>query len=169
MIKRWVSLVSLILSLLLLSGFAWADASCEESIHQLEYKRFLGHNAQCAGNKQDFCVHLETMDLAEYEKLLAKLKKEGDQSIPQHGEMKTIDAFAACGLDFDTLHYRQCQKAYRRENLDFILTYCPGEAWSLARAQCERQPETVSRRYERFCDMFYNGKAPGPGERASEY
>jgi hypothetical protein len=45
---------------------------------------------------------------------------------------------------------------------------CPvrGDAWSPAGVQSERQPETACGRYKQCGDMFYNGKAPGPGESA---
>jgi hypothetical protein len=169
MIRQLIFPASLILSLLLMPGPIWADTTCEEGIQHLDYGRFLAPDAQCAANKQEFCAYLGNMDMTEYAKLLTKVKKETDPSTLENREMKTADAFAACGLDFDAMHYRQCQKAYRREDLNFVIAYCPGEAWSLARAQCERQPDTVSPRYVKFCNLFYSGKAPGPGERPAEY
>ncbi|MDD4881186.1 MAG: hypothetical protein PHX10_06365 [Gallionellaceae bacterium] len=58
---------------------------------------------------------------------------------------------------------RQCHLAYRQENLPYILEHCPEEAWALARAQCERNSDSVSSRYAEFCHRFYTGTAPTYG------
>lgn len=76
---------------------------------------------------------------------------------------RAAETLGACGLDYQALRYRQCQQAFRRENLDFVLRYCPEEAWSLARAQCERQADTVTSRYAEFCRLFHTGTAPTYG------
>ncbi|MDR3393700.1 MAG: hypothetical protein P4L70_01730 [Parasulfuritortus sp.] len=55
---------------------------------------------------------------------------------------------------------RQCQEAYHRQDLGFVLQNCPEEAWALARAQCERSDETISERYAAFCRAFKSGQAP---------
>jgi hypothetical protein len=73
---------------------------------------------------------------------------------PQQGGGVNTDRLAACGLDFDTLRQRQCNKAYNQQNLEFLLRYCRYEAWSLARAQCERGLDTISPRYLEFCRAF---------------
>jgi len=64
------------------------------------------------------------------------------------------DRIAACGLDYDTLRQRQCNRAYNQQNLEFLLGYCRFEAWSLARAQCERGLDTISPGYREFCRAF---------------
>jgi hypothetical protein len=159
-VKRLTISGRLLIVVLSFSGSAWADVSCEQAVLQLDYTRFLGIDAQCVGHKKDFCNHLANMNPGEFEKLSIRLKADGKMNAPE--------VFAACGLDFNTIHYRQCQKAFRQENLDFVLDHCPGEAWALARAQCERRPETVSNRYEKLCDRFYKGMAPGPGARSPD-
>ncbi len=58
---------------------------------------------------------------------------------------------------------QQCQQAFNQENLPFVLKHCPEEAWSLARAQCERSMDTVSPHYADFCHLFYTGNAPSYG------
>lgn len=58
---------------------------------------------------------------------------------------------------------RQCSQAYRQENLPYILEHCPEEAWALARAQCERNADSVSARYADYCHRFYTGTAPTYG------
>lgn len=155
------------LSFLLLSasGMAWPDAACEQAVRQLDYAQFVGDDARCAGHRQDFCARLANLDAAEFAKLSSHLRAGSEGARQPEEKLNVLDAFAACGLDFDMLHYRQCQQAFRQENLDFVLSYCPGEAWSLARAQCERRPETVSSRYAQFCARFYKGMAPGTGAR----
>lgn len=72
-------------------------------------------------------------------------------------------AFAACGLDYPELKYEHCQRAFRRENLNYLLKYCAEEAWATARAQCERNVDTVSPRYVEYCNVFYSGTAPTYG------
>jgi hypothetical protein len=44
----------------------------------------------------------------------------------------------ACGLAFEALRARQCGRAYSGQDLEFLLRHCRDEAWSLARAQCDR-------------------------------
>ncbi|HEX8979418.1 MAG TPA: hypothetical protein VF811_06880 [Parasulfuritortus sp.] len=58
---------------------------------------------------------------------------------------------------------RQCSLAYRRQDLHFVLAHCPEEAWALARAQCERQADSVAPAYVEFCSRFYDGTAPSYG------
>ena len=65
-----------------------------------------------------------------------------------------MDRLATCGLDYEALRQRQCGKAYSQQNLEFLLRHCRYEAWSLARAQCERSLETISPRYVEFCRTF---------------
>ena len=77
----------------------------------------------------------------------------------------SMDAvFADCGLDYSLLKYEHCQRAFRRENLDYLLKYCAEEAWATARAQCERNADTVSPRYVDYCNIFYSGTAPTYGK-----
>jgi hypothetical protein len=72
----------------------------------------------------------------------------------KRGGGASTDRLAACGLDYDSLRQRQCNTAYNRQNLEFLLRYCRYEAWSLARAQCERGLDTISPRYVEFCRAF---------------
>lgn len=58
---------------------------------------------------------------------------------------------------------KQCRQAYRDQDLSFVLKHCPEEAWALARAQCEREPEKVKPAYVDFCNRFYTGAAPTYG------
>ncbi|OIO78457.1 MAG: hypothetical protein AUJ86_05470 [Hydrogenophilaceae bacterium CG1_02_62_390] len=55
---------------------------------------------------------------------------------------------------------QQCRQAYRQENQMFVLDNCPEAAWALARAQCERQANSIAPRYVEFCRRFYTGTAP---------
>lgn len=72
----------------------------------------------------------------------------------KQGGGANMDRLAACGLDYDALRQRQCNRAYNQQNLEFLLRYCRYEAWSLARAQCERGLDTISPRYVEFCRAF---------------
>lgn len=75
-----------------------------------------------------------------------------------------VEAFGSCGLDYALLKYEHCQRAFRRQELVYLLKYCPEEAWSTARAQCERNADTVSPRYLDYCNKFYTGMAPTYGK-----
>jgi hypothetical protein len=70
------------------------------------------------------------------------------------GGVTDRDRLAACGLDFEVLRARQCGRAYSGQNLEFLLRHCRDEAWSLARAQCERNLDAISPRYAAFCRAF---------------
>ena len=52
------------------------------------------------------------------------------------------------------LRYQQCQKAFRHEDVAYVLRECPDEAWSLARAQCERNLDGIAPRYYELCRKF---------------
>jgi hypothetical protein len=118
-----------------------------------------GPDAPCAGRRPDFCARLGNLDPADHHRMSERLKTERQNPVAQTNGTSLQDALSACGLDVDTLYARQCLKAYLQENLDFVLKHCPAEAWSLARAQCERIPDTVSDRYHDFCELFYAGRA----------
>ncbi len=70
---------------------------------------------------------------------------------------------AQAAADAKATLVQQCRHAYRQENLPFVLQHCPEEAWALARAQCEREADTVAPRYAEFCQLFYTGTAPSYG------
>jgi hypothetical protein len=103
-------------------------------------------------------------DLVSAQPVCATLAQQGPDAFSQlavqlEAEQKrgggvNMDRLAACGLDYDTLRQRQCNRAYNQQNLEFLLRYCRFEAWSLARAQCERGLDTISPRYVEFCRAF---------------
>ena len=76
------------------------------------------------------------------------------QAQRQAGGTADIERLSACGLDEEMLRQRQCSKAYDQQNLEFLLRHCQYEAWSLARAQCERNLDSISPRYAAFCRAF---------------
>jgi len=80
------------------------------------------------------------------------------------GETSPEGALATCGLDYAQLKYEHCQRAFRRQDLDYLLQYCPEQAWSTARAQCERTAASVSPGFTDFCHKFYTGTAPTYGK-----
>jgi hypothetical protein len=98
---------------------------------------------------QAVCAGLEQQGPEAFSQLAEQL--EAEQEL---GGGANTDRIAACGLDYDTLRQRQCNKAYNKQNLEFLLRYCRFEAWSLARAQCERGLDTISPRYREFCRAF---------------
>ncbi|MDD5388812.1 MAG: hypothetical protein PHD37_05675 [Gallionellaceae bacterium] len=61
---------------------------------------------------------------------------------------------ASGGTEVAAGHELQCRRAYTRQDLDFLLAHCRFEAWSLARAQCERTLDSISPRYAAFCKAF---------------
>jgi hypothetical protein len=109
---------------------------------------------QAEGTTAAMCRQVgETRDPEEFTRLVESLQATSPS-------VSVNDALAACGLDYALLRYQHCQRAFRRENLNYVLRYCPEEAWSLARAQCERNSDSVSSRYAEFCHQFYSGQAP---------
>lgn len=98
---------------------------------------------------QAACVGLAQQGPEAFSQLAQQLEAE----LKQGGGANTSQ-LAACGMDYDTLRRRQCNKAYDKQNLDFLLRYCRYEAWSLARAQCERGIDAISPRYLEFCRAF---------------
>ncbi len=76
------------------------------------------------------------------------------QAQHQAGGGADLERLAACGLDEEKLRQRQCHKAYDQQNLEFLLRHCQYEAWSLARAQCERNLDSITPRYAAFCRAF---------------
>jgi hypothetical protein len=95
------------------------------------------------------CAGLESQGQEAFSSLAEQL--EAEQKL---GGGVNMDRLAACGLDYDTLRQRQCNKAYNQQSLEFLLRHCRYEAWSLARAQCERGLDTISPRYAEFCRAF---------------
>ena len=73
--------------------------------------------------------------------------------------LASVSAMADTAQDVEALA-RQCNQAYRHEDLAFVYQHCPYEAWALARAQCERGDESVAERYKVFCKAFKAGRAP---------
>jgi hypothetical protein len=98
---------------------------------------------------QAVCAALAQQGPDAFSQLAVQLEAEQEQ-----GGGVNMDRLAACGLDYDTLRQRQCNRAYDQQNLEFLLRYCRFEAWSLARAQCERGLDTISPRYVEFCRAF---------------
>jgi hypothetical protein len=107
--------------------------------------------AQAAGVTPDraACTELENQGPDAFTRLAQRLEAER-----QAGGGAIADRLAACGLDYATLRERQCGMAYRQQNLEFLLRHCREEAWSLARAQCERNLDSISPRYAAFCRAF---------------
>ncbi len=95
------------------------------------------------------CTTLTNQDAEAFSRLAERLAKEHEA-----GGTAIQDRIAACNLDYDALRQRQCDKAYGRQNLEFLLRHCRYEAWSLARAQCERNLDSISPRYAAFCRAF---------------
>jgi len=95
------------------------------------------------------CAELVNQGPEAFERLAEQL--DAEQKL---GGGVNLDRLAACGLDVETLRQRQCGRAYSQQNLEFLLRYCRYEAWSLARAQCERSLDTISPRYTEFCRAF---------------
>lgn len=93
--------------------------------------------------------------------MVSKLGLTGGLSIMLLG-LLPVPATPAASVGNATL-VQQCRHAYRQENLPFVLQHCPEEAWALARAQCEREADTVAPRYAEFCQLFYTGTAPNYG------
>ncbi|MBI1284541.1 MAG: hypothetical protein GC183_09435 [Thiobacillus sp.] len=105
--------------------------------------------AQSAVPEQADCAALLSLGPEAFSQLVQQLEVEQKQ-----GGGVNLDRLAACGLDDEALRQRQCGKAYNQQNLEFLLRYCRYEAWSLARAQCERALDTISPRYVDFCRAF---------------
>jgi hypothetical protein len=95
------------------------------------------------------CAELRSQGPEAFERLAEQLDAER-----KLGSGANLDRLAACGLDVEVLRQRQCGKAYNQQNLEFLLRHCRYEAWSLARAQCERSLDTISPRYAEFCRAF---------------
>jgi hypothetical protein len=107
-------------------------------------------DAADTASKQTFCTALDQLDQATFEPLSALI--DSGANSPQALGMS--DALSTCGFDYSTLLDRYCQKAYRLEDVAFILRHCPNEAWSLARAQCERNLDSISPRFYELCIHF---------------
>lgn len=97
----------------------------------------------------NLCATLSNQDTEAFSRLTERLTSER-----QVGGTAVQDQLAACKLDYDALRQRQCDKAYSGQNLEFVLRHCRYEAWSLARAQCERNLDSISPRYAAFCRAF---------------
>ena len=95
------------------------------------------------------CAELESQGPDAFSHLSERLEAER-----QTGGVTDRNLLAACGLDYEALRERQCGRAYSGQNLEFLLRHCRDEAWSLARAQCERSLDTITPRYAKFCRAF---------------
>ena len=95
------------------------------------------------------CAELVNQGPEAFERLAEQLDAER-----KLGGGVNLGRLAACGLDVEALRQRQCGKAYSQQNMEFLLRHCRYEAWSLARAQCERSLDTISPRYAEFCRAF---------------
>lgn len=95
------------------------------------------------------CAELSSQGPEAFERMAEQLDAER-----KLGGGVNLDRLAACGLDIEVLRQRQCGKAYNQQNFEFLLRRCRYEAWSLARAQCERSLDTISPRYAEFCRAF---------------
>ena len=95
------------------------------------------------------CAGLQNLEPDAFSRLAEKLEAEH-----RSGSATIAGRLATCGLDYQTLRERQCRRAYDRQNLEFLLSHCREEAWSLARAQCERNLDSISPRYAAFCRAF---------------
>jgi hypothetical protein len=105
--------------------------------------------AESAVPDQAACAELESQGPDAFSRLADRLEAER-----QAEDRTERDRLAACGLDYEALRQRQCGRAYSAQNLEFLLRYCRFEAWSLARAQCERNLDTITPRYAAFCRAF---------------
>jgi len=133
-----------------LTAHADDDSACTIAVRTLQPASIFSASAACAASQPAFCAALDHLDTAGFEPI-ALLLEAGATSPPA---LQMSIALNACGVDYPALHDRQCQKAYRYEEVDFILRHCPDEAWSLARAQCERNLDSISPRYFGLCSHF---------------
>lgn len=133
-----------------MNGAAMADeARCRDVVKDLRTDVVFGPHAPCAGSRDAFCASLQTLAPERFAALSPlETRPDGPEA------RRLAAAMAACGLDYDGLRERQCQAAFRREDVGFVLGHCPYEAWSLARAQCERNLDTISPRYYELCKRF---------------
>jgi hypothetical protein len=106
-------------------------------------------HAQRAVPDPAVCAELKRMEPEAFSRLAERVEAER-----RAGGGADTDRLAACGLDYEALRERQCGKAYSAQNLEFLLRHCRFEAWSLARAQCERNLDSISPRYADFCRAF---------------
>ena len=147
-------------ALVALAGLAWAPAhaaeppmsACEQALRALKTEAFIGVRAGCPGQREAFCRRLGEPES------FALLTDRW-----QSDRVATQAALAACALDYDGLHAHLCSQGYNHEDLVFVYRHCPDEAWSLARAQCERNTGSESPRYAEFCRDFKSGRAPTLG------
>ncbi len=136
---------------------ARAEGTCDQALRGMDPAPVFGTNAQCASHRQEFCAHLANLPPGDFNLLAARVDAQGQGTESPLGMAAVL---ADCGLNYNALLARQCQRAYSQEDLGFVLKHCRFEAWSLARAQCERNADTVSPRYVEFCNLFYTGRAP---------
>jgi hypothetical protein len=147
-----------LLPAVLLANPGMAADSCRAALARVDPVPFLAVDGQCVADRPALCHRLQELTATEFDTLASSLR--GEAPAPGHGDMSLQSALTACGLDYADLQARQCSRAYSHEDLDFVLKYCREEAWSLARAQCERASDTVSERYADFCYRFHHGMAP---------
>lgn len=110
------------------------------------------------------CAALAATDVTRADAICDALEKQTPESLEQlhvqldtemrQGNSSLQDRIRACGLSMDSLQTAACGKAFTRQDQDYLLANCHYEAWDLARAQCERNLDTISPRYQAFCRAF---------------
>ncbi len=146
LLAGWVACLPLLSPLPALAN----EGACGEAVGALQPDTVFGASAPCASSQPAFCATLQQLPRDRFETLSTLF----DAAPDSHYAQQMREALKACKLDFAALQYNQCQAAYRREELGYILRSCPNEAWSLARTQCERNLETISPRYYELCRRF---------------
>ncbi len=150
MLKPFLTCLLFTLSFAVVVPAGAEDAVCAEAVRALQPASVFGASASCISSQPAFCEALGRLPPERFE-TLATLLEATPNSLPAR-QMEA--ALSACGLDYAALHDRQCQSAYGHEEIGFVLRHCPFEAWALARAQCERNLDTISPRYYELCLRF---------------
>jgi hypothetical protein len=101
------------------------------------------------GTDPTVCAELASPQQEAFERLATRYDVE-----LREGGTAVRTSLADCGLDYFVLHERQCNRAYVQQNLEFLLRHCEYQAWALARAQCERNLDSISPRYAAYCKAF---------------
>jgi len=95
------------------------------------------------------CAEWENPAPAAFEELISRLETDSGKDAKDLRKQ-----LAACGLEAGRLKERFCRKAYMAQDAETLLKYCHDESWSLARAQCERNLDSISPRFVEFCKAF---------------
>jgi hypothetical protein len=147
--RIFFSLLAALLYAVVSPAHATEDA-CAEAVRALQPETVFGPAAACASSQPAFCTALRGLSPARFESVFMRFESAPDS----HDARQMSAALQACGLDHADLLYRQCQSAFRQQEIGFVLRHCPSEAWSLARAQCERNLDSISPRYYELCAHF---------------